>query len=78
MVRDRHGKPVARLAIPLILSAFSLGACVQTPRDPLADANLQPRDRALLAPRLMRMSLCRLRISGPWLNFIAKKLRARS
>src|ERR1700716_941616 len=49
MVRDRHGKPVARLAIPLILSAFSLGACVQTPRDPLADANLQPRDRALLA-----------------------------
>jgi lipoprotein-anchoring transpeptidase ErfK/SrfK len=49
MVRDRHGNPVARLAIPLILSAFSLGACVQTPRDPLADANLQPRDRALLA-----------------------------
>src|ERR1700730_9003461 len=48
-ISNQHVKPVVRLAIPLILSAFSLGACVQTPRDPLADANLQPRDRALLA-----------------------------
>src|SRR6202048_3316272 len=77
-ISNQHVKPVVRLAIPLILSAFSLGACVQTPRDPLADANLQPRDRALLATHLMRMSLWRVRISGPWSNFIAKKLRTRS
>jgi lipoprotein-anchoring transpeptidase ErfK/SrfK len=37
------------LWLPLILSEFLLGACVQMPREPLADANLSPRDRALLA-----------------------------
>jgi lipoprotein-anchoring transpeptidase ErfK/SrfK len=49
MLRDRHGEPVTRLGIPLILSGFLLGACVQTPRPPLTDADLPPRDRALLA-----------------------------
>jgi lipoprotein-anchoring transpeptidase ErfK/SrfK len=49
MVRDRHREPGARVAFPLILSGLLLAACVQAPRDPLTDANLAPRDRALLA-----------------------------
>jgi hypothetical protein len=46
---DQNGEPVARLEIAFIVSGFLLGACVQTPTDPLADSNLPPRDRALLA-----------------------------
>src|ERR1700736_1882735 len=49
MVRDRHREPGARVAFTLILSGLLLAACVQAPRDPLTDANLAPRDRALLA-----------------------------
>ena len=41
--------PVARLVIRTILIGFLLEACVQTPREPLTDVNLPPRDRALLA-----------------------------
>jgi lipoprotein-anchoring transpeptidase ErfK/SrfK len=46
---NQNGQPVLRVPIEFILCGFLLGACVQTPRDPLADANLPPRDRALLA-----------------------------
>jgi lipoprotein-anchoring transpeptidase ErfK/SrfK len=41
--------PSVSVSIPLILSGFLLGACVQTPRDTWADAALPPRDRAVLA-----------------------------
>ena len=49
MFEDQNGEPVARLEIAFIVSGLLLGACAQTPRDPLADSNLLPRDRALLA-----------------------------
>jgi lipoprotein-anchoring transpeptidase ErfK/SrfK len=49
MVRESEWGAGCKISIAFIVSAFLLGACVQTPRDPLADANLLPRDRALLA-----------------------------
>jgi lipoprotein-anchoring transpeptidase ErfK/SrfK len=49
MVRESEWGARGKAPIAFILSGFLLGACVQTPRDPLANANLPPRDRALLA-----------------------------
>ena len=49
MVRESEWGAGCKISIAFIVSAFLLGACVQTPRDPLADANLLPRDRAPLA-----------------------------
>ena len=49
MVRKSEWGAGCKISIAFIVSGFLLGACVQAPRDPLADANLLPRDRALLA-----------------------------